>query len=106
MTSLGARLARSWKLVVDLSVERATVIPFPYASPLLEKERHTLLSTSIADLAHPLRSHRARTCSAFASDDHPADTGKIQVSSEALKKRLDREKPDSGRRLPQSFDAR
>ena len=34
----------------------------------------------ISNLTHPFRAHFACTRAAFAADDHPSDTGKVQFS--------------------------
>src|SRR5450432_1030639 len=60
----------SGHLVVGLSAQQSSGQIFSDTAPLLEKERHFLLSAGSEDFAHPLDLHWSRMWTGFAAHDH------------------------------------
>lgn len=91
--------------VISTTVEQPAVFRFPHSAPLLEEKRHSRFATLIADGCDPLREHRSSARSAFAANNCPTDTGKVDFP-QVFKQRFDREKADSSRRSPQIINSR
>src|SRR5262245_21593096 len=87
---------RSRQVVMNHAVKRSPGDGLLDASPLLEEERHCLISTLIADRSNPIWIDRASTFPTLASGDYPVDTVEIQMT-EVLKQGLNRQKPHRGR---------
>lgn len=53
---------------------------FSNAAPLLEEEGHTRVLTLVANGEYPSRLHRSRAWAALATNDHPVNTGEVDLS--------------------------
>ena len=87
------------KLVPKRTVEFASSFGFTHPTPLLEKERHARHRALVTDAANPFGFHRARTRTAFPTNDHPTDTVEID-RSEIFQQRFDGQETDGDWRVP------
>jgi hypothetical protein len=78
-----------WHFVVGRPVQNATRLAFPYATPLLEKERNASVFTLTQNVQNPLFFHRPGSRAAFSANDHPVNPSEIDLF-EVFKKGFDR----------------
>src|SRR5438067_11800395 len=91
--------------IVGLAGESSARFFLAPAAPLLEEERDIRGFALIADAQDPLRFHGPCSRAAFATDDDPIDSFKIQ-RAEIFQQRLDGKEANNRRRAAEIFNAR
>lgn len=93
------------KLIPSPSIEHPAGGVFADATPLLEKERHTLLSAMIANGAYPFGRHGAGAVTALTAHNHPIQPRELH-GPEVFEQWLDRKELHRRARFPEVVHAR